>query len=64
MYINKEKFDKLIINKGLKISFIIDKSDVSRATFYKYLNNIIEVDNDFINKIENIIGCPKNYLVR
>lgn len=63
MYINTEKYKRRLEQKGLTVNHLIDKTDVSRAQFYKYINAEIEVTAEFILRLSNELVCPVNYLI-
>jgi len=64
MYINTIKYKKRLKEKGLTTNFLIEKTDVSRAQFYKYINSEIEATANFILRLSKELVCPVSYLVK
>jgi transcriptional regulator with XRE-family HTH domain len=62
MYINTEKYKRRLKQKGLTANHLIDKTDVSRSQFYKYINAEIKVTPEFMLRLSNELVCPVNYL--
>lgn len=53
---NKKAVYKLVEQKGLKMSFLVDKSGVSRKSFYDYLNGRIATPIDVLLNISNTLN--------
>jgi transcriptional regulator with XRE-family HTH domain len=64
MYIDKDKYEKRLDQKGLTVNHLIKKTGVSRATYYKYIKGESEPDFDFIQNLCNELVCPVNYLTK
>lgn len=63
MYINTEKYKRRLKQKGLTANYLIDKTDVSRAQFYKFINAEIEVNANFVLLLSQELVCPVTYLI-
>jgi len=53
---NKEKIYQLIRQKGMKMSFLVDNSGVSRKTFYDYLNGRLTASSEVIKNVADSLG--------
>jgi len=62
MYIDNRKFEQRVKIKGLKIGYLIDKTEVSRATFYKYIKGDVSAPLEFINTIAKELVCTIEYI--
>lgn len=56
--LEKVEIKKLIADRGLKISFLIDKTGYSRGTFYKYINGETEPPENFKFKLAKVLSIP------
>lgn len=56
MIISKTKVNKLIVSRGLKVSFIHGQTTCSRKTFYNYLHGATEAPDSFINELAIALG--------
>ena len=60
--INKIKFSKLVEQRGLKMSFLIEKSGYSKRHFYNILNGDNEAPDDFLLNVANALHISINQL--
>ena len=64
MYIDKNKYNKRLEQKGIKTTYLINKTGVSRATFYKYIKGEENAPAAFILMLCNELVCPVDYLTK
>lgn len=51
---------QLAENRGMKITFLIEKSGVSRKSFYDYLNNRLDTPMDVLLNVSNALNVSLN----
>lgn len=64
MYIDNEKYEKRLKQRGLTVNYLIEKTKTPRSTYYNFINGVKECTPEFLLLLANELVCPINYLIK